>query len=211
MLAVSRPAAGTASWCRGTGTGPRTKVRRSGSAKRNSLTYGVNGGPDPRDRNQVIGNTIGPNTSAGSVAIEDGTTGGIVRDNTFDGTGNDRRETSPIPGSTPRATATGSRTTTAVTRSSTVSRSTSRSLAGATTTIFPETPCPAGHGITVAGASTGTTVACDNPITAAVWGYPISLSIIPTSSGNATDDHRFTTRAAVTEVQRLALTIEYVR
>jgi len=75
----------------GTGTGSSDKGFGEGvylgSAKNHWSTYGVDGGPDQSDRNQVIGNTIGPNTAAECVDIKEGTTGGVIRDNIFDGTG----------------------------------------------------------------------------------------------------------------------------
>lgn len=57
-----------------------------GSAASNWLTY-TNGNPDKSDRNQVIGNLIGPNVRAEGVDIKEGTSHGIVRDNVFDGSG----------------------------------------------------------------------------------------------------------------------------
>jgi hypothetical protein len=45
------------------------------------------GRPDKSDRNRVIGNRIGPNTTAESVDIKEGTTGTVVTGNTFDGRG----------------------------------------------------------------------------------------------------------------------------
>lgn len=46
-----------------------------------------NGEPDTSDRNQVIGNLLGPNVAAEAVDIKEGTTGGVVRHNTFISTG----------------------------------------------------------------------------------------------------------------------------
>lgn len=43
--------------------------------------------PDHSDRNRVIGNHIGPNIAAEHVDIKEGTTGGEIRGNTFDGRG----------------------------------------------------------------------------------------------------------------------------
>lgn len=43
--------------------------------------------PDKSDRNRVIGNRIGPDTTAESVDIKEGTTGTVVTGNTFDGRG----------------------------------------------------------------------------------------------------------------------------
>lgn len=47
----------------------------------------VDGQPDRSDRNRAIGNRIGPNVRAEALDLKEGTTGGEVRDNTFDGTG----------------------------------------------------------------------------------------------------------------------------
>jgi F5/8 type C domain/Right handed beta helix region len=47
----------------------------------------VNGQPDRSDRNKAINNKIGPNVRAESLDIKEGTTGGEVRGNTFDGAG----------------------------------------------------------------------------------------------------------------------------
>ena len=43
--------------------------------------------PDRSDGNQVIGNTIGPYVTAEHVQVMEGTTGGVIRGNVFDGTG----------------------------------------------------------------------------------------------------------------------------
>ena len=43
--------------------------------------------PDRSDRNQIVGNRIGPGVRAESVDLKEGTTGGVVRGNTFVGTG----------------------------------------------------------------------------------------------------------------------------
>jgi hypothetical protein len=56
-----------------------------GSAYENWHVY-TKGKPDRSDRNQMIGNTIF-RTGAESIDIKEGTTGGIVRSNSFDGTG----------------------------------------------------------------------------------------------------------------------------
>ena len=49
---------------------------------------GFSGGrPDASDRIRIVGNTIGPNTTAESVDIKEGTTGTVVEDNHFDGGG----------------------------------------------------------------------------------------------------------------------------
>jgi hypothetical protein len=45
------------------------------------------GRPDATDRNRIQGNTIGPNTTAESVDIKEGTTGTMLEANTFDGSG----------------------------------------------------------------------------------------------------------------------------
>jgi hypothetical protein len=57
-----------------------------GSAAVNWATY-TGGLPDRSDANQIIGNTIGPNTTAESVDLKEGTTGGLVSANVFNGTG----------------------------------------------------------------------------------------------------------------------------
>jgi hypothetical protein len=147
-----------------------------GSAKSNWPTYGIDGGPDQSDRNQVIGNTIGPNTAAECVDIKEGTTGGIIRDNTFDGTGmsGDNFADSWIDakgngyriennlGS--HAILDGFQTHVQVT-----GWGNDNSFSGNTMSDVP------GYGINVASASTGTTVACNNTITAGGRG----LSNIP--------------------------------
>jgi hypothetical protein len=46
-----------------------------------------NGEPDKCDSNQVIGNKIGPYVAAECIDIKEGTTGGIIRGNTFDSQG----------------------------------------------------------------------------------------------------------------------------
>ena len=56
-----------------------------GSANSNWGTYS-DGLPDASDRNQLIGNTIAQ-TGAESMDIKEGTTGGIISGNTFDGAG----------------------------------------------------------------------------------------------------------------------------
>lgn len=45
------------------------------------------GQPDRSDRNRAINNRIGPNVRAEALDLKEGTTGGEVRGNTFDGTG----------------------------------------------------------------------------------------------------------------------------
>lgn len=56
-----------------------------GSANSNWGTY-TNGQPDRCDRNQLIGNTI-RSTGAENMDIKEGTTGGLIRGNTFNGAG----------------------------------------------------------------------------------------------------------------------------
>lgn len=56
-----------------------------GSASSNWATYS-GGQPDKSDRNQVISNTVA-RTGAESLDIKEGSTGGLIRDNSFDGTG----------------------------------------------------------------------------------------------------------------------------
>jgi parallel beta-helix repeat protein len=57
-----------------------------GSAKKNMRLYSPPNGPDRSDSNLIAGNTI-HNTTAESIDIKEGTSGGLVRGNTFDGTG----------------------------------------------------------------------------------------------------------------------------
>lgn len=57
-----------------------------GSAESNMRQYAPPNGPDRSDYNVIVGNTIG-NTSAESIDIKEGASGGLVRGNTFDGTG----------------------------------------------------------------------------------------------------------------------------
>jgi hypothetical protein len=45
------------------------------------------GQPDRSDRNRVVSNHLGPNIAAEPIDIKEGTTGGEIRDNTFDGRG----------------------------------------------------------------------------------------------------------------------------
>ena len=45
------------------------------------------GTPDRSDRNQILHNAFGPNVAAEAIDIKEGTTGGLVRGNVFDGTG----------------------------------------------------------------------------------------------------------------------------
>ncbi|MFH8534740.1 discoidin domain-containing protein [Streptomyces tendae] len=60
-----------------------------GSAVNHWDDFGEDGGegPDRSDRNQALDNTIGPNVRAEHVDIKEGTQGGVVRGNTFDGDG----------------------------------------------------------------------------------------------------------------------------
>jgi len=57
-----------------------------GSAESNMRRYSPPDGPDRSDFNLIAGNTI-RNTSAESIDIKEGTSGGLVRGNTFDGAG----------------------------------------------------------------------------------------------------------------------------
>ena len=57
-----------------------------GSAYENWCTYTACQ-PDRSDGNRIVGNTIGPNTTAESVDLKEGTTGGAVLNNTFSGVG----------------------------------------------------------------------------------------------------------------------------
>ncbi|MEV4319726.1 right-handed parallel beta-helix repeat-containing protein [Actinocrispum sp. NPDC049592] len=58
-----------------------------GSAVSNWGCHGNSGGVDKSDRVQVLGNTIGPNVTAESLDIKEGTLNGVVRGNTFNGKG----------------------------------------------------------------------------------------------------------------------------
>jgi nitrous oxidase accessory protein NosD len=58
-----------------------------GSAKSNWDKYGDNGGPDRSDRNQALNNKLGPNVTAEHIDVKEGTEGGVIRGNTFDGQG----------------------------------------------------------------------------------------------------------------------------
>jgi hypothetical protein len=44
-------------------------------------------GPDRSDRNRIVQNTIGPGTTAESIDVKEGTTGGVIRGNVFSGLG----------------------------------------------------------------------------------------------------------------------------
>jgi hypothetical protein len=57
-----------------------------GSAESNWDTYS-GGAPDRSDRNQVLDNVLGPNITTEAIDIKEGTEGGLVRGNTFDGRG----------------------------------------------------------------------------------------------------------------------------
>jgi hypothetical protein len=57
-----------------------------GSAESNMRRYSPPDGPDRCDFNVIAGNTI-RNTSAESIDIKEGSSGGLLRGNTFDGTG----------------------------------------------------------------------------------------------------------------------------
>ncbi|MGZ3146124.1 right-handed parallel beta-helix repeat-containing protein [Lentzea chajnantorensis] len=58
-----------------------------GSANSNWKCHGNSGGVDRSDRVQVLDNRIGPNVSAEHVDVKEGTQGGLIASNTFDGTG----------------------------------------------------------------------------------------------------------------------------
>jgi hypothetical protein len=58
-----------------------------GSANSNWSCYGNSGGVDASDRVSVLDNRIGPGVAAEHVDIKEGTTGGVLRGNTFDGRG----------------------------------------------------------------------------------------------------------------------------
>jgi len=57
-----------------------------GSAVSNWPTY-TNGNPDLCDSNKILNNTIGPAITAECIDVKEGTTGGLIRGNTFDATG----------------------------------------------------------------------------------------------------------------------------
>lgn len=57
-----------------------------GSAVSNWDTY-TDGEPDTSDYNRVLGNSIGPNVRAEAIDIKEGTRGGEIAGNSFDGTG----------------------------------------------------------------------------------------------------------------------------
>ncbi|WP_433350360.1 cellulose binding domain-containing protein [Micromonospora sp. CA-111912] len=58
-----------------------------GSAQSNFGCHGNSGGMDRSDRVQVLNNRIGPRVTAEHVDIKEGTEGGVIRGNTFDGQG----------------------------------------------------------------------------------------------------------------------------
>jgi hypothetical protein len=58
-----------------------------GSANSNWSCYGNTGGLDASERIQVLNNHIGPDVAAEHVDVKEGTTGGILRGNTFNGQG----------------------------------------------------------------------------------------------------------------------------
>ncbi|MFD7659336.1 cellulose binding domain-containing protein [Actinosynnema sp. NPDC059797] len=58
-----------------------------GSAGSNWDCHGNTGGVDRSDRVRVLGNHVGPHVTAEAVDVKEGTSGGVVRGNTFDGTG----------------------------------------------------------------------------------------------------------------------------
>ncbi|WP_338496232.1 discoidin domain-containing protein [Streptomyces sp. SJL17-4] len=58
-----------------------------GSAGSNWGCHGNSGGVDRSDRVQVLDNKLGPNVAAEHIDIKEGTANGVVRGNTFDGTG----------------------------------------------------------------------------------------------------------------------------
>jgi hypothetical protein len=58
-----------------------------GSANSNWSCYGTTGGVDASDRVQVLNNHVGPNVAAEHVDVKEGTVGGVIRGNTWNGTG----------------------------------------------------------------------------------------------------------------------------
>jgi hypothetical protein len=58
-----------------------------GSANSNWACHGNSGGVDKSDRIQVLNNRIGPNIAAEPVDVKEGTFNGVIRGNTFNGTG----------------------------------------------------------------------------------------------------------------------------
>lgn len=58
-----------------------------GSANSNWSCYGTTGGVDASDRVQVLNNRVGPNVAAEHVDVKEGTVGGVIRGNTWNGQG----------------------------------------------------------------------------------------------------------------------------
>ncbi|GAB3921422.1 hypothetical protein GCM10029976_008450 [Kribbella albertanoniae] len=58
-----------------------------GSAGSNWGCHGNSGGVDKSDRVQVLDNQLGPNIAAEAIDVKEGTTGGVIRGNTFNGRG----------------------------------------------------------------------------------------------------------------------------
>ena len=58
-----------------------------GSANSNWSCYGNTGGVDASDRVQVLNNRVGPNVAAEHVDVKEGTAGGVIRGNTWNGQG----------------------------------------------------------------------------------------------------------------------------
>ncbi|MEH0981410.1 cellulose binding domain-containing protein [Micromonospora sp. CPCC 205556] len=58
-----------------------------GSSNSNFGCHGNSGGMDRSDRVQVLNNTIGPNVAAEHVDVKEGTVGGVIRGNRFNGQG----------------------------------------------------------------------------------------------------------------------------
>jgi hypothetical protein len=58
-----------------------------GSANSNWSCYGNTGGIDAADRIQVLNNHVGPGVAAEHVDVKEGTTGGVIRGNTWNGQG----------------------------------------------------------------------------------------------------------------------------
>ncbi|MFI6325582.1 discoidin domain-containing protein [Nonomuraea sp. NPDC050556] len=58
-----------------------------GSANSNWSCHGNTGGVDRSDRVKVLNNTIGPNVAAEHIDVKEGTFGGLIQGNTFNGTG----------------------------------------------------------------------------------------------------------------------------
>ncbi|MEO3924287.1 cellulose binding domain-containing protein [Micromonosporaceae bacterium B7E4] len=58
-----------------------------GSANSNWSCHGNSGGVDRSDRVQVLGNRLGPSVTAEHIDVKEGTVGGVIRGNSFDGQG----------------------------------------------------------------------------------------------------------------------------